>query len=501
MKCRLASAMMLTFASSAQAQQYEYDLRSKFEREALKETMQPGFFYQPRIESALMLVGNINLAEDAADEIDVAGIEVAPGIYTSYLTPRTEAFLDYSLIGRVWEDDDYDEVSHRLNASGAYLVDPEWFRVQARASYMDSVLDPTRSSNYGGMGVFGQSNLSEVATASVSPQLFHDFRDFRLDAQYTYGRVWFLDNKDITDQGIFSLYEDDSIDQKVLLSLKTRGDARGTTGRVFYEWQDSDFENTVGYRYERVGAEAGLRLARTLRFVGDGGLESDLDESTVAGGLDSVFWHAGLEWRPDERTTMDARYGERFFGDSWSLSLSRETRYVTMRVSYNEDPDVETRRVGINLDPGGPPIENPGFDLSGFTSYPFVGKTALASLLAEGARTKLRLDVYDRKREYINNFPPDEQTQGVRFNALRDLGAYLYAEFDTRYEDVLAGRRGGELGDNITTFQDYDWEVMGRLTWEAYENFKVAGEAGYLSRSGDTNYTGQWLALRLRYDF
>jgi hypothetical protein len=42
---------------------------------------------------------------------------------------------------------------------------------------------------------------------------------------------------------------------------------------------------------------------------------------------------------------------------------------------------------------------------------------------------------------------------------------------------------------------------MGRLTWEAYKNLKVAGEAGYLSRSGDTNYTGQWLALRLRYDF
>ena len=396
---------------------------------------------------------------------------------------------------------DYDEISHSLDAVGSYLVDPEWFRVRARAGYQDSVLDPTRSTNYGGMGVFGQSNLSELATASVSPEFFHDFRDFRLDAQYTYGRVWFLDNKDITDQTIFSLYEDDSIDQQALVSIRTRDDDRGMTGRVFYEWQDSDFENTVGYRYERAGAEAGLRLTQTLRFVGDGGVESDLDESTVAGGLDSTFWHAGLEWRPDGRTKLDARYGERFFGDSWSLSLSRETRYVTMRLSYVEDPDVETRRVGINVDPNAPPIENPGFDLSGFTSYPFVGKTAMASVLAEGARTKLRLDVYDRQREYIADFPPDEETQGVRFNALRDLGAHLYAEFDTRYEDILAGRREGDLGDAVTTFQDYDWEAMARLTWEAYQNFKVAGEVGYLSRSGDTNYTGQWFAVRFRYDF
>jgi hypothetical protein len=37
MRHRLAAAVALVLASSAQAQQYEFDARSKFEREVLKE--------------------------------------------------------------------------------------------------------------------------------------------------------------------------------------------------------------------------------------------------------------------------------------------------------------------------------------------------------------------------------------------------------------------------------------------------------------------------------
>jgi hypothetical protein len=495
----LSCVIGFVLAASADAAPYEYDLRSRFTRDILEEEKPQGLFVQPRIESALLFVGNINLAEDSADEVDVAGVEAAPGLYASYLSARADGFVDYSLIGRAFEDSDFNDVTQRLTASGTYLAVPEWFRIHGRASYSDTVLDPTRSYNYGGSGLFDQNNLTETAAASISPDFSHDFKDFRLDARYTYGRVWYLDQNDLPDRLIYSLYQDDSIDQSALLSVSTRDERYAGTGRVYYEWQDSEFENTVPYRYERAGAEAGFRLTRTLRFVADGGYESDLNESTRDGGLDSAFWHAGLQWRPDDRTTVEARYGDRFFGESWMASLSRDTNWVTVRVSYSEDPDVETRRVGINFDPNDLPIADPG-DLSGFTSYPFVAKDATATILAEGARTKLRLDVYDRKREYIEIFPPDEERTGARFNAVYDFGAYIYAEFDTRYEDVLAGRREREQLTAIL-YQYYDWNAIGRVTWEAYRDFQVAAEAGYLHRSGDTNYDGQWLALRLRYTF
>jgi hypothetical protein len=503
----LAVAIGLALAAQVNAQStsspvstpYQSDYWSRFLREEPESQVESGLFVQPRIESALLFVGNINLAEDSRDEIDTAGVEAAPGIYASYLSPRAEGFIDYSLIGRAFEASEYDGVTNRLTASGHYVAVPEWFRIQGQATYSDAIIDPSRSYNYGGSGLFDPNNLSEVATASLSPDFSHEFQHFRLDAVYTYGRVWYLDAPDTSDRQVFSLYQDDSVDQQALVGISTRDADRGATARVYYEWQDSDFENTVDYRYERAGAEVGLRLTRTLQFVADGGAESDLDESTTNGGLDSSFWHTGLVWRPDEKTKVEARYGDRFFGESWSARVSRDTKWVTVRLSYLEDPQIETRRIGINFDPNEFPILDPG-SLSGFTSYPFVGKDAIATVLAEGARTKIRLDLYDRKKDYIEELPPDEERTGVRFNAVRDIGADLYAEFDTRYEDSIAGRRQRE---QLTALQYhyYDWNVIGRLSWVAYRDFTVTGEAGYLHRSGDTNYDGEWLAFRFRYLF
>ena len=46
-----------------------------------------------------------------------------------------------------------------------------------------------------------------------------------------------------------------------------------------------------------------------------------------------------------------------------------------------------------------------------------------------------------------------------------------------------------------------DFYLKGRVTWEAYRNFFAAVEAGYLQRTGDLEYDGEWVAFRLRYTF
>jgi hypothetical protein len=81
---------------------YHASVRNRFETRIEKPELKPGFVIEPRIESALMFVGNINLAEDSEDEVDVAGIEAAPGIYATYFRPRAQGALDYTFVGRVF---------------------------------------------------------------------------------------------------------------------------------------------------------------------------------------------------------------------------------------------------------------------------------------------------------------------------------------------------------------------------------------------------------------
>ena len=82
---------------------------------------------------------------------------------------------------------------------------------------------------------------------------------------------------------------------------------------------------TKTLKRDRAGAEAGYRLVESLRLLADGGAESDLDESTQDGGLDSTYWHVGLLWTPDSRTRVEGRYGDRFFAvDGFQQLVVRE---------------------------------------------------------------------------------------------------------------------------------------------------------------------------------
>jgi hypothetical protein len=498
---RWAAALVLLQGGTALADPYQYDLRSRFIREEDPKARPPGLDLRPRIDSALLFVGNINLAENSADEIDVAGIEAAPGLYATYRSPRADARLDYSLIGRAFEDEDYDSVSHLLGAHGRYMLVQDLLFVNAQAGYSDSIIDSSRGMNYGGTGLFDRANVEETGRASITPNLTHQFGGFRFDASYTYGRVWYFESDDVANQDPVFLVgqNEDSEDQRAYVSLGTHDPDNAATLKAFYEWRESTYELSLPYRYERTGLDTSLRLTRTLRLVADGGVESDLTEDTTDGGLDAEFWHAGFRWQPDSRTYFDARYGERFFGDSYSLEARRKGRWLTLKASYVEDPEVETRRIGINFDPDDFPLP-PSPDFSFFSSEPYVRKDAVLTAIAEGARTQLRLDVYDRKRDYIQALVLDEELTGVMLNVARDFGMDLYGEIEARYDDSLRGQQS-ILPQEPVQYHAYDRDVLLRLSWEAYLNFTTSAEVGYLARSGNRHYDGEWLAFRFRYTF
>jgi hypothetical protein len=71
--------------------------------------------------------------------------------------------------------------------------------------------------------------------------------------------------------------DEDSTDQSASLSFGTWERGAQFSGRVFYDWERSEYETALPFEYERAGLDAGFRISRTLVFVGDFGRESDLD--------------------------------------------------------------------------------------------------------------------------------------------------------------------------------------------------------------------------------
>lgn len=457
-----------------------------------------GGVFQPRIEGAIQYSSNLDLAVSGEEQSDSASLELAPGFYASYSTGAVTAAIDYSLLGRAWEDSDANDVSHRLAANGEWMAIPEWFALRGQATYGDTIIDSREGLNYGGRGTFGRSNLAEVATATGSPVLRHRFGDFEVLAQYSYGRTWYLDaGKGELADG-FDLGRD-AIDQDASFRFGTAGTGSRLTGSVFYDWQDSDFEDQLPYRFERAGLDAGLQVSRTLSIVADVGKESALQLGTTEGGLDEDFWSAGLRWAPNERSSAEARFGERFFGNSYSVSVNHAARLLEIQASYSEDPTVETRRMSLaDIVPGELPPGIPDFDLGPY-NRPYVAKAANLGVAAAGSRTTLRLSVYQYERDFIDESLVNETSQGVRLGATRRLASNLTADLSLSFSDI---ERADDFDNPLSTetSSDYDTEALLRLNRTSGGKLTVSGEAGWFQRTGGLDYDGWWVGLRARYE-
>jgi hypothetical protein len=496
----VAASIALALATPASAQNVPHQsrYRTTVGEGVGQEELPRGKTFEPRVEAAIQYADNINLAEE--DQVNAAGIELAPGFYAAYNSDYILGAVDYSLIGRKWDESDYDDVTHDLAANGRWKAVPELFYVDAYASYSDAVIDPSRSLNYGDMGVFGAGNLEERATAGISPTLRKQFQDLLFHATYSYGWVWYLDKDFVPTSSFITVGQEDSEDQNFDLSLGTVQDGR-IGGSIFYSWQRSDFDRSLPYQYERAGLDGALPVSRTLSLVGDVGKESDLDETTTEGGLDSNFWSAGLLWEPDQRSSAEARYGERFFGPSYLVEVRTRARMIGFTAFYSETPEVETRQASLqSFEPGTlPPWIDPGTVGGFFTSSPYVAKDARVSLNASGSRTRLTLTGFNHDREYLSDVLGDEDRTGTTFRASRDLASNASLDFDASYFDI---ERAPSLisGPGILDgTHDYDTQFTVRGNRGIGSQLTASLEAGYFTRSGDQDYDGWFVGLRGRW--
>jgi hypothetical protein len=465
-----------------------------------QEAMAKGGVFLPRVGTAVQYVDNINLAESNADKIDTWGLELVPGLYASYSSESITAAIDYSAAGRMWDDSDYNSVSQFGNANGRWIAVPEWFYIDAQGSVSDAVIDPSVSQNFGGLGIFGPDNLSQQATAGVTPTLARRVGDFDFMAQYSYGQVWYFDQGSEADQVGF-IGQDDSRDQAAYVSFGNQQSARKFTGNLFYNWQHTSYDNALPYRYEQLGTNLAWQFTPSTALVGQVGTESDLDKSTTEGGLDSTFWDLGFRWEPDDRTSLEARYGDRFFGSTYFLSARRTARMFEFTASYAESPEVQTQILSLgNFTPGElPPGVDPGLDFGRLNSQPYVGKAASVGVAAIGSRTTVNLNLFYNQQDYIRDRFDDDTYQGGSLGFTRQLASNLSTDMSVTYTDFEQSEAQGDPPVAVST-NSYATQVFGRLNrTSSGGKLTTSLEAGFVNQSGSDPYDGWYVGLRARW--
>jgi hypothetical protein len=497
----------------AQSNPFESSMRGSVGTGLGQQPMARGGTFIPRVDSAVQYAYNLNLVEQSSDRVDTWGLELAPGFYASYLSGTVTAAIDYSIQGRVWGESDLDDVGQIGAANGRWTAVPDLFFVDAQGNITQSPINASAGINYGQIGIFGQDNLSEQATASIAPTLARQFGQYDFFAQYAYGGVWYFDQGSQADR-IGFIGNDNSRNQNATVSVGNQDSGRKLTGQLEYDWQRTTYDNALPYNYEQLSLDLSWEMTRTTALVGEYGIESDLDKSTTDGGLDSSFWNAGLRWQPDSRTYAEARYGDRFFGHTYYLNMRRTARILEFEASYSESPEVDSQILSLgSFTPGElPPIVDPGTNVGRLNSQPYVAKNSFVQVRAVGSRTTAGLRGFQNVQDFIGkpqelvdlvdfNAQYDQTVTGVMLWVSRDLAANLSTDFwgaYTEYEQTQIAREGTEVVLFPANYNDLQFFV--RLNRDSSGGKLVtSAEAGYLDRTGSQNYDGWWVAVRARW--
>ena len=442
--------------------------------------------FDPWVGAAVGYIHNIELNPNDQPHSDDFVAEAEAGFRSSYRSQRLVGALTYNWRGvNYFDEDQWDSSYHNLGLNGQVVAVENLFYVLGNAFYRQALVDAAGSPSFG--GYFQPGNIQDSWGWSVTPTLDRDFGYVTLLARYTYGEVNFEESNDFSAQ--------DSTTKSAYASLATSDPREQFTWRAFYLSDRTEYENFLPYRYDQAGVDLGYAINRDFRLVGEYGLETDLTETATDGGLDSSYWMAGVVYEPDDRNRLEARVGERFWGNSYLFDFRHSARYLEVTARYSETPTTNTnRRVAPpdGLPPGEvpPPDDFPDFDDQRLE--PFILKSAFVSVAAIGQLTRVQLSYTDNNREYLYSGREEDQ-RVTQFSVDRDLSSNssvrVWYTRRNRIED-----EGRDTLDNI---------FAARYSREIGRDITASAETAYQIRSEDDrdDADGWWIGLRVRKDF
>jgi uncharacterized protein (PEP-CTERM system associated) len=447
--------------------------------------------FSPRVGVEATWTDNVALAGPGTDRNDEYIGKVAPGFQLSHTTQRLKAFLDYELQALFFENEsDNNEVFHK-GALGAELeAVPDWLYFALAGARDQVVVDPAQPSSVDNL--FSVRNIADSTSGRITSSMRHDFRLARLDVNYSRGFVKY-DAAQNTDPALTNGNGSDNDDASLFLGSSDQ-DAKVTWAvgyrheRVKYDDEgQAQFQNQ-DFKYDRADLELGFGLTRALRLIARGGRESDSPPGTASdGGLDVAVWQGGFSWQPESRNELRMLAGHRFYGASYEALWRRTSRFLTMELSYNEEPTTQTQQRLLRPTPGpdNTTIVQIGPRFGRLTSDAYILKRFSGQIALKGRVTEISLLVDVEKREYTQLADIKDESRSASLLAARQIGPRVRLEVQTSYSSV--DLREGDSYDE----QRYALRLVRRIGVSA--NLNLSGN--HIERSGVNEYDANWIVL------
>ncbi len=381
-----------------------------------------GFDVTPSLGLGLGYTDNVLLAPESQEQEEFV-TEFNPGLALLHDSARLRTDLLYSLRHlRYTNGSAQDQTFHQLDAHANSVLVRELLFLNADVTATQQNIDPDRRASFRHLAASG--NLTDVITASISPELRHRFGQFADGSlRYQHGRVNF--DEDVSRPGIST--EDRSLDN---LQTQFGNERRRYTWLLTSDARRIDYDPEVD-EFARHGALVGYRFTPTLHVsVGGGREDYEFGRSAFATDPSGGYWEGTAEWEPGPRSRFSARYGDHGFGDAFRLEAQTGGKDVTLTATYTQDLSTQTdllflRQLDITTG-----VVSDGLAL---VADAFVRKRGDVQLNWDTARTTVTLVVYREQRDFDNALTRNERASGASVNVAYRLGAYT---------DFVAGVQG-----------------------------------------------------------
>ncbi|MEZ5583858.1 MAG: TIGR03016 family PEP-CTERM system-associated outer membrane protein [Candidatus Competibacteraceae bacterium] len=273
-----------------------------------------------------------------------------------------------------------------------------------------------------------------------------------------------------------------------------------------YSLDQFDGEDGTSSRFEQALLDLTYIVGPNLALLAGLGYEdNDFDSQNEATQQPKGFaWNAGAAWSPIRHTVLEARVGDRFFGNTYSFFLRHFTRRTNATIEYREE----------FINPAGTALENqdrpiaslietgpvPACDQNGTISTPspgvgnevFFRKRLTVDLCKATAKSAFVIGAYEENRDFQVS-GDEEQVYGGSISWDWRLSERTRSLIDMQWGRLI--EEGGQ--------QD-DWDIGLQVTRQIRPDIEGALEYRYLRRDApgaEDDYEQNSIAASVRVRF
>ncbi|MEL7448575.1 MAG: TIGR03016 family PEP-CTERM system-associated outer membrane protein [Pseudomonadota bacterium] len=280
--------------------------------------------FTPGIFAGVNYTDNLRLQNDE-NKIEQLSYVITPEISFSRRGPRMQTLFDYRAQGIFYDTETRDDavLSFLRFNNDAELVENNLF-FDVSANITQQILDPGEAIPISGINDVG--NRAEVLTAFAVPRWESTLGGFA-QTQLSYRA------------GIVDYKEPELRDSK-----EGRLDAalsgflgRNSTWLLAYYDAGAEYDTDEEVNLSTFTAELAIGIGAKTALVLTGGYDSNNFVSALGErDVEDDFWLVGFRGTLGRFTEYDVRAGERFFGDTYAVNITRERGNLTGTIDYSE---------------------------------------------------------------------------------------------------------------------------------------------------------------------